>query len=85
MRSISVNELMRVAEHILKTLDFTGISEIEFIHDPASDSYRVIEMNPRTWKSIHFATQCGQNLVARYLSSVANGRIESNNDYVKDR
>jgi predicted ATP-grasp superfamily ATP-dependent carboligase len=85
LRSTSVNEFMRVAKHILKRLEFTGISEIEFIHDPASDTYRVIEMNPRTWKSIHFATQCGQNLVARYLSYVANGRIESNNDYVKDR
>ena len=85
LRSTSVNELMRVAEQILTTLEFTGISEIEFIHDLDSGTYRVIEMNPRTWKSIHFATQCEQNLVATYLSYAANGRIESNNDYVKDR
>jgi hypothetical protein len=80
-----VDQRVQVAECILKSLSFTGISEIEFIHDPESDTYRVIEMNPRTWKSVHFATQCGQNLVATYLSHVAGRLTESGNSYVKNR
>ncbi len=67
LRSTPVDDLRPVAEQILQTLKFTGISEIEFIHDASSNSYRVIEMNPRAWKSVHFATQCGRNLVALYL------------------
>ena len=85
LRSIAVNGLLELAERILVDLKFTGISEIEFIHDPESDNYRVIEMNPRTWKSIHFATQCGQNLVASYLSHVANGQVTSRDDYAKNQ
>src|SRR5262249_12440656 len=38
--------------------------------------YRVIEMNPRTWKSIHFATQCGANLVDSYMT-VANSESQN--------
>jgi D-aspartate ligase len=85
LRSICVDRFMQMAEHILKRLNFTGISEIEFIHDPESGDYKVIEINPRTWKSIHFATQCGQNLVAMYLSRIADGRTESSAEYAKDR
>jgi predicted ATP-grasp superfamily ATP-dependent carboligase len=85
LRSTFVDELAQVAERILESLSFTGISEIEFIHDPESDTHRVIEMNPRTWKSIHFSTQCGQNLVASYLSHVADSQIVSRNSYVKNR
>ena len=69
--SVMVNDLKPVAEAILQKLNYTGLSEIEFIHDPDTDSYRVIEMNPRAWKSVHFATQCGQNLVAKYLKHLA--------------
>jgi predicted ATP-grasp superfamily ATP-dependent carboligase len=81
LRSSAVDEHRPVVEHVLRRLDYTGISEIEFIHDPRTDSYRVIEMNPRTWKSIHFATQCGQNLVAQYLKYLENGRIEPPGGY----
>jgi predicted ATP-grasp superfamily ATP-dependent carboligase len=85
LRSISVNQHICVAKDILRTLGFTGISEIEFIHDLHTDSYKVVEMNPRTWKSIHFATQCGQNLVAAHLSYIAGRGTKWNGDYAKDQ
>jgi predicted ATP-grasp superfamily ATP-dependent carboligase len=81
LRSTSIEEHRPAAEYILSRLDFTGISEIEFIHDPKTDSYKIIEMNPRTWKSVHFATQCGQNLVAQYVKYLENGRLEQAKSY----
>jgi len=74
--SVAVDDLKPVAEAILRSLAFTGLSEIEFIHDRDTDTYRVVEMNPRAWKSVHFATQCGQNLVARYLAYLAGEPFE---------
>jgi predicted ATP-grasp superfamily ATP-dependent carboligase len=81
LRSSAIEAHRPVVEHILRRLDYTGISEIEFIHDPKTDSYRVIEMNPRTWKSIHFATLCGQNLVAQYVKYLENGLLEPPGGY----
>lgn len=85
LRSIRVDSLEPLADHILKSLDFTGISEIEFIYDCRMSTYKVIEMNPRTWKSIHFASQCGQNLVARYLTYLATGETSGDDQYACDR
>ena len=85
LRSTRVESLEPLAEAILRSLAFTGISEIEFIHDPRTGTYKVVEMNPRTWKSVHFATQCGQNLVARFLTFVATGMISYDRGYARDR
>jgi hypothetical protein len=85
LRSVSVDDVLPVAEALLERLDFTGISEIEFIHDPATGTYRVIEMNPRTWKSVHFATQCGVNLVGQLIAHVRSETVAAKMDYLRDR
>lgn len=85
VRSTWVGSLMPLAADILKSLDFTGISEIEFIFDAKARNYKVIEMNPRAWKSVHFASQCGQNLVCRYLVYVATGRTSQDESYNRDQ
>jgi predicted ATP-grasp superfamily ATP-dependent carboligase len=71
LRSIDGRTLEPIARQLLERLRFTGISEIEFVFDPRGQAYKIVEMNPRTWKSIHFATRCGQNLVERYLAFLA--------------
>jgi predicted ATP-grasp superfamily ATP-dependent carboligase len=73
LRSTHVSSLDSLAAIILEKLKFTGISEIEFIHDSPQREYRVIEMNPRTWKSVNFASQCGENIVARFLRFATTG------------
>ena len=85
LRSIDIRPLRTLTEQILGHLGFTGISEIEFIQDRRTGAHKVIEMNPRTWKSVHFATGCGQNLVARYLEFVATGEAEKDFGYTCNR
>jgi predicted ATP-grasp superfamily ATP-dependent carboligase len=85
LRSAFLEALPPIATQVLERLNYTGISEIEFIHDPAANSYKVIEMNPRTWKSIHFATQCGPNLVNSYLTYIASGQSPPAEDFVRGR
>ena len=52
--------LSEIARTIVEGLSYTGIFEIEATRD--GEEFRIIEMNPRTWKSISFATVCGTNL-----------------------
>lgn len=37
------------AETFLRSLDFTGLVEIEFMRDPRDGSFRLIDVNPRVW------------------------------------
>lgn len=81
LRSTRVDSVIPLAAQILYSLHYTGISEIECMFDSATRTYKVLEMNPRTWKSVHFATQCEQNLVAHYLAYTATGQIVRGEDY----
>jgi predicted ATP-grasp superfamily ATP-dependent carboligase len=83
LRSITPDVLRPLAAEIVSRTGFTGISEIEFVFDRRTNTYKAVEMNPRTWKSVHFATLCGQNLVARYLMYLANGREITNVEYAR--
>jgi predicted ATP-grasp superfamily ATP-dependent carboligase len=85
LRSVSVPGIHALGSDVLRQLAFTGISEIEFIRDSTSGGYRVIEMNPRTWKSTHFATQCGVNLVDSYLTYIASGERKTIDEYAVNR
>ena len=73
LRSCHDPQLLPLGRRLLQSLRFTGVFEMEFKWSERHGSYVVLEMNPRTWKSVHFAALCGQNLPARYLATV-NGR-----------
>jgi predicted ATP-grasp superfamily ATP-dependent carboligase len=85
LRSVAVPRIQAIAAQVLRNIAFTGISEIELIHDDSAGTYRVIEMNPRTWKSIHFATQCGANLVDSYMTFASSERQKTAGPYLCDR
>jgi hypothetical protein len=70
LKSSYSSELLEISKEILQGLKYTGVSEIEFVYDDDTQSYRVVEMNPRTWKSVMFATQCGQNTVEKYVKYI---------------
>ncbi len=85
LRSIESDEVLNIAKNILNKIKYTGISEIEFILDPIDNKYKVIEMNPRTWKSINFATQCNQNIVKKYIDFVLGNKTSSDDNYIKNK
>ena len=73
LKSIYNAALIDITLRIIKHFRYTGIFEIEFVRDRGK--YIIIEMNPRTWKSIHFATLCGQNMCAAYAEYCHSGRV----------
>lgn len=85
LKSAHSEELLQASWNLLQQLNYTGISEIEFIYDDDSQSYRVVEMNPRTWKSVMFATQCGQNLVEKHINHIMGKPYDTKLDFTADK
>ena len=74
LQSIKNDELLPITQKIVSHFKYTGIFEVEFVQNDQGE-YIVIEMNPRTWKSINFATDCQQNMCAAYCDYILKRRI----------
>lgn len=84
LKSIFDEKIFNISKEILLKLKYTGISEIEFIVDEETNVFKAIEMNPRTWKSINFSTECGQNLVLKYANFIMEKEINSELNFHTD-
>lgn len=61
--STNVPVCLRQSEVLLRVLDYTGVCEIEYLHDPQSGEYKLIEINARTWLWVELAKACGIDYV----------------------
>ncbi len=48
--TVEMPELVEYAKKILKKVSFTGVCEVEFKFDTRDNTYKFLEVNPRTWK-----------------------------------
>lgn len=60
-------ELKRIGSKLLEKLNWSGIAMVEFLYDNKSNSYKIIEVNPRAWGSIMLSEFCGSNLITNYI------------------
>ncbi|MGV9206200.1 MAG: hypothetical protein ACOC44_19520, partial [Promethearchaeia archaeon] len=58
-KSTYVEACKQHSEKLLKALNYTGVCEVEYIKDPVSGEYKLIEINPRTWLWVGLAKACG--------------------------
>lgn len=72
-RSIYVGECLSNAIPLLKELDYTGVCEVEFLLDPRTDEYKLIEINARTWLWVGLARSCGIDY-ARMIYNFIDGK-----------
>jgi len=59
--SILCEELIKPSAKLIKSLNFTGVCEIEYLKDPRDNVYKLIEINARTWLWVGLAKTCGIN------------------------
>lgn len=74
-RSISEPILREISRPLLKTLQYTGVCEVEFLKDPRDNQYKLIEINSRTWLWVELAKRCGVNfplMIYNYLNNIEN-------------
>jgi D-aspartate ligase len=58
-KSIYIEACYKHSEKLLKKLQYTGVCEVEYLLDPRSGEYKLIEINPRTWLWVGLAKASG--------------------------
>ena len=60
---------------LLKALNYTGVCEVEYLKDPRTGEYKLIEINPRTWLWVGLAKACGVDyakMIYKYVNNIEN-------------
>jgi predicted ATP-grasp superfamily ATP-dependent carboligase len=57
--SVYEEQCLSLSKYLLKTLNYTGVCEVEYILDPLDGKYKLIEINARTWLWVGLAKACG--------------------------
>lgn len=70
-RSIYNEELVIIADKIMKSIGWKGIAEVEFMRNPVDGQYYFMEINARFWASLQCAISAGVNfpLLTQYVAS----------------
>ncbi len=58
-QSVYVEQCLNSSVKLLKELDYNGICEVEYLLDPRTNEYKLIEINARTWLWVSHARACG--------------------------
>ena len=69
-------EIAILGSKILKELNFSGMAEVEFMYDVTSDSYKLLEINPRSWKWHSITNKLNLNFIKMMISFFNNESIE---------
>jgi D-aspartate ligase len=70
VQSANISELKDVSLRFLKRIGYYGFSEVEFIKDPRDEKYKLLEVNPRSWKWVTIMNQSR----ATWMPMLFNGR-----------
>tara|TARA_Y100001954_G_C15811781_1_gene605577 strand:+ start:704 stop:1834 length:1131 start_codon:yes stop_codon:yes gene_type:complete len=61
------NELLNISRNLLKEIRYRGMCEVEFKFDKESKEFKLLEINPRTWKWHSIADKSKINLLENYI------------------
>lgn len=61
-------EIFNHAQVLLGRLKYSGLVMIEFMRDSRDNSYKLIEVNPRTWGSIMLSEYSGVPIIKNYIN-----------------
>lgn len=70
------DELKQQGSELLKKLNWNGIAMIEFLYDDNSNTYKIIELNPRAWGSILLSEYCNANFIINYANASRGKELE---------
>lgn len=74
-RYFDAPRLRQYVATLVRETGYHGVGEVDTRYDPATDEYRLLEVNPRCWDSILYAAHAGMNfpdLLARLDSLPGN-------------
>ncbi len=71
-QSILCKECYLQSIPLLKSLNYTGVCEVEYLFDPRDGKHKLIEINARTWLWVGLARACGVDF-AKMIYNHVNG------------
>lgn len=74
-QSIQNKTITAYSATLLKEINYTGVCEVEFLLDSRDRTYKLIEINARTWLWVELAKQCGVNyapMIYNYVHNLGN-------------
>lgn len=82
----SINDpgIYKDVEKIIRALNYTGISEIEFLKDERDGEYKLIEMNARSWLWVGLAKECGVNYAKISYDFIQGNEVNYPKNYEKN-
>jgi predicted ATP-grasp superfamily ATP-dependent carboligase len=61
-QSVDVPELVDYSNMLLSEIDYYGLAEVEFKQDPRDGIFKLLEINPRSWKWHTLAVKAGVDI-----------------------
>jgi predicted ATP-grasp superfamily ATP-dependent carboligase len=79
--SVAIPELDRAGRALLDELEWHGVAMVEFLRDPATDQFELMEVNPRFWSSLPFSIQAGVDFPCRCWKLATGRSIDTSPEY----
>lgn len=61
------DELLNLSRKLLKQIQYKGLCEVEYKFDEKTNEYKLLEINPRTWKWHSIAATANINILENYV------------------
>lgn len=79
--AVDIPALDTAGRQLLNHLDWHGLAMVEFLRDPATGEFKLMEVNPRFWTSLPFTVQAGVDFPYLYWKQATDRPIRSEPDY----
>lgn len=83
-KTIINQEIDDLATRFLKHINYFGLSEVEFLYDHRTKEYKLLEINPRSWKWHTIANQLDMNLLDMMVKYLQNDPIDRKKNALPD-
>ena len=77
VESVYMPELIELGTHLLKAINYYGLSEVEFKKDPRDGKFKLLEVNARTWLWHSLAIRCGVDFPHILYKDMNDGHVKS--------
>jgi D-aspartate ligase len=83
-KSVWIPEVLHQSELLLRKLQYTGVCEVEYLLDPRTGTFKLIEINARTWLWVGLAKACGVDYAALLYYYAQGSDVNYPKEYKKD-
>jgi predicted ATP-grasp superfamily ATP-dependent carboligase len=79
--AVDIPELEAAGLGLLNELDWHGVAMVEFLRDPETGEFELMEVNPRFWSSLPFTVQAGVDFPELYWRQATGDPVEATPEY----